>query len=369
MSGARRHVQIESPFVMHRGGQLVEPTIAYETWGKPAGRGDNAILLFTGLSPSAHAASSADDPSPGWWEYMIGRGKPIDTDRFFVICINSLGSCFGSTGPASVDPDTGRPYRIEFPLLSVEDIVASARSACAALGIDHFHTVAGCSLGGMDVLAYAAMYPGTYRNLISISAAVHATPFAIGIRSLQRDMIRSDPAWDGGRYADDAGPKEGMRMARKLGVMSYRSGEEWLQRFGRRRLADTERAGAVPLGPEFEIEGYLEHNARRFIGAFDANCYLYLSHAMDLFDLADHGDGSVEAATRRIDARRALVAGVTTDWLFPVAQQREIGELLDGAGVDVSMHELDSIQGHDSFLIDHERFAPMVERFLQADTP
>jgi len=369
MSGARRHVQLESPFAMHRGGQLMQPTIAYETWGTPVGRGDNAILLFTGLSPSAHAASSPGDPSRGWWEYMIGPGKPIDTDRFFVICINSLGSCFGSTGPASIDPGTGRPYRIEFPLLSVEDIVTAARSACAALGIDQFHTVAGCSLGGMDVLAYAAMYPGTYRNLISISAAVHATPFAIGIRSLQREMIRSDPAWEGGWYGDDAGPKEGMRLARKLGVMSYRSGEEWLERFGRSRIPETERAGGVPLGPEFEIESYLEYNARRFIGTFDANCYLYLSHAMDLFDLADHGDGAVETAVQAIDARRALVAGVTTDWLFPVAQQREIGALLDGAGVDVALHELESIQGHDSFLIDEERFAPMVERFLSADTP
>jgi homoserine O-acetyltransferase len=300
---------------------------------------------------------------------MIGPGRPVDTDRFFVICINSLGSCFGSTGPASADPATGHPYRIEFPLLTVEDIVAAARSACAALGIDHFHTVAGCSLGGMDVLAYAAMYPGTYRNLISISAAVHATPFAIGIRSLQRDMIRSDPAWAGGWYDETGGPTEGMRLARKLGVMSYRSGAEWLQRFGRGRLAETERAGAVPLGPEFEIEGYLEHNARRFIGTFDANCYMYLSHAMDLFDLADHGGGSLETAARRIDARRALVAGVTTDWLFPVAQQHEIGALLDGAGVDVSMHELESIQGHDAFLIDEARFAPMVDRFLQADPP
>ena len=369
MSDARRYVQIESPFAMYRGGQLAQATVAYEAWGEPVGRGDNAILLFTGLSPSAHAASSADDPSPGWWEYMIGPGKAIDTDRFFVICINSLGSCFGSTGPASNDPATGRAYRIDFPLLSVEDIVSAARSACMALGIDHFHTVAGCSLGGMDVLAYAAMYPGTYRNLVSISAAVHATPFAIGIRSLQREMIRSDPAWAGGWYAENGGPKEGMRLARKLGVMSYRSGEEWSQRFGRNRLAETERAGAVPLGPEFEIEGYLEYNARRFVGRFDANCYLYLSHAMDLFDIADHGAGSLEAGMRPIDARRALVAGVTTDWLFPVAQQHEIATLLDGAGVEVSMHELESIQGHDSFLIDHERFAPMVEHFLRADAP
>ena len=363
MAGARRHVTLDGPLAMYRGGELSSVTIAYETWGELAGRGDNAILLFTGLSPSAHAASSADDPAPGWWEFMIGPGKPIDTDRFFVICVNSLGSCFGSTGPASIDPASGEPYRTDFPLLSVEDIAAAARAACLALGIDHVHTIAGCSLGGMDVLAYALLYPGTYRDLVSISGAVHARPMAIAVRSLQRDIIRTDPAWAGGRYPTDGGPAEGMRLARKLGMMSYRSGAEWLQRFGRQRIDPAER-GDDPHGPDFEVERYLDHNARRFIDTFDANCYLYLSHAMDLFDVADHGEGSVEAAMQRIDARRALVAGVQTDWLFPLEQQREIGRLLADAGVDVSLHELASIHGHDSFLIDQDRFAPMMRRFL-----
>ncbi len=363
MSGARRYVTLDEPLPMYRGGHLSSVTIAYETWGELAGAGDNALLLFTGLSPSAHAASSPEDPDPGWWEFMIGPGKPIDTDRFFVICINSLGSCFGSTGPASIDPATGAPYRIDFPLLSVEDIAASARAACRALGIEQVHTVAGCSLGGMDVLAYAAMYPGTYRDLVSISAAVAANPLAIAVRSLQRDIIRTDPAWNGGRYGEWAGPAEGMRLARKLGMMSYRSGVEWFERFGRQRIDPAER-GDEPHGPDFEIERYLDHNARRFIDTFDANCYLYLSHAMDLFDVAEHGDGRVADAMQGIDARRALIAGVQTDWLFPLDQQREIARHLAGAGVDVSLHELASIQGHDSFLIDSDRFAPMVRQFL-----
>ena len=365
MSGARRHVVLDAPLSMYRGGRLASVTIAYETWGELAGAGDNAILLFTGLSPSAHAASSAADPAPGWWEYMIGPGRPIDTDRFFVICINSLGSCFGSTGPASDNPVTGEPYRVDFPLLSVEDIAAAARAACLALGIEHVHTVAGCSLGGMDVLAYALMYPGTYRDLISISAAVHANPMAIAVRSLQRDIIRTDPAWQGGYYPADGGPAEGMRLARKLGMMSYRSGVEWLERFDRQPIDPAER-GDDAHGPDFEIERYLDHNARRFIGTFDANCYLYLSHAMDLFDVAEHGGGSVEAAMQGIDARRALVAGVQTDWLFPLDEQREIARLLAAAGVDVSLHELASPQGHDSFLIDQDRFAPMMRGFLDA---
>ncbi len=364
MSDARRFVALDGPFAMYRGGELSEVTIAYETWGQLSGRGDNALLLFTGMSPSAHAAASADDPSTGWWEFMVGPGKPIDTDRFFVICINSLGSCFGSTGPASIDPATGDRYRLGFPKLSVEDIVAAGRRACQQLGIDHVHTVAGASLGGMDVLAYALMYPGTYRDLVTLSAAASATPFSIALRSIQRDMIRADPAWSGGDYAPGAGPIEGMRVARKLGMMTYRSAEEWLERFGRERIASPD-ASQYPFEMTFQVESYLAANAARFVDRFDANCYLYLSQTMDLFDVAEHGDGPAEAAMARVDARRALVAGAHTDWLFPLWQQREVAALLEQAGVDVTFHALDSIQGHDAFLIDEARFGPMMASFLE----
>ncbi|GGX87972.1 homoserine O-acetyltransferase [Litchfieldella qijiaojingensis] len=363
MSDARRFVELQDPLRMYRGGKLPSVTIAYETWGKLRGRGDNALLLFTGLSPSAHAASSAVDPSPGWWEYMIGPGKSIDTERFFVIAINSLGSCFGSTGPASCNPMTGKPYRLDFPKLSVEDIVAAARHACRALGIDHVHTVAGSSLGGMDALAYAMMYPGTYRDIISISAAAQATPFAIALRSIQREAVRADPTWAGGNYAPDKGPKDGLRVARELGILTYRSAEEWLQRFDRERIEGAD-ASADPFAMAFQVQSYMDANARKFADVFDANCFLYLSQAMDLFDMAEHGNGRLESAIRKVDAKRALVAGVTTDWLFPLWQQRQIAELLEHAGVAVSYHELESIQGHDAFLIDRERFAPMIAEFL-----
>lgn len=363
MPEARRFIELQGPVRMYRGDELPSVTIAYETWGELRGRGDNALLLFTGLSPSAHAASSAADPSPGWWEYMIGPGKPIDTDRFFVIAINSLGSCFGSTGPASIKPGSGKSYRLDFPKLSVEDIAAAARGACQALGIDHVHTVAGASLGGMDALAYAVMYPGTYRDIVSISAAAHATPFAIALRSIQREAVRADPAWAGGNYLPGQGPKDGMRVARQLGILTYRSAPEWLQRFDRERIegADT---SPDPFAMAFQVQSYMDANARKFANSFDANCYLYLSQAMDLFDLAEHGDGSLESAIRKVDATRALVAGVTTDWLFPLWQQRQVAELLEHAGATVSYHELDSIQGHDAFLVDSDRFAPMMAEFL-----
>lgn len=363
-SDARQYVTLEPPFTMHRGGQLGHVTIAYETWGELNAARDNVVLLFTGLSPSAHAASSARNPEPGWWEFMIGPGQAIDTDRFHVICINSLGSCFGSTGPASPDPASGIPYQTDFPRLSVEDIARAAHEALHVLGIDHVHTVMGASLGGMDVLAYALLFPGEYRDIVSISAGPHATPFAIGLRSLQREIIRADPEWQGGRYTPGAGPSQGMLLARKLGMMTYRSGEEWLQRFGRERIEAPTPVTEDPFRPEFQIESYIDRNSRKFIGSFDANCYLYLSQAMDLFDVADYGDGSVAGALAHIPARRALIAGVKTDWLFPVWQQHQVADALAAAGVDVAVHELDSVQGHDAFLVDRDRFVPLVGRFL-----
>ncbi len=362
---ATRLVALPGPFRMRRGGTLPLVHIACERWGELAPSRDNVVLLFTGLSPSAHAASSPEDPTPGWWEYMVGPGRPIDTRRWHVVCVNSLGSCFGSTGPASPDPRTGEPYRLRFPELSIEDIARSAREALRVLGIERVHTVVGASLGGMAALAYAMEFPDEVERLVAISAAARATPFAIAIRSLQREIIRSDPAWRGGDYPPGQGPRVGMRLARKLGLMSYRSAQEWLARFGRERLPEAD-AAREPFGPEFQIESYLEHNARKFVERFDANCYLYLSRSMDLFDAAEHGAGSVERALARVRARRALVVGVETDFLFPLFQQEELAEGLRAAGCEVRFEALPSIQGHDAFLVDEARFAPVVARFMEA---
>ncbi len=345
-------------------GAINAPVIAFETWGQLNERADNAVLIFTGLSPSAHAASSHTDPSTGWWEDMVGPGKPIDTRRYFVICANSLGSCFGSTGPASVNPDTGRAYRLDFPVLCLEDVARASQLVAASLGVERFYAVVGSSMGGMTALAFTVLYPGTAERLVSISSAARSLPFSIALRSLQREMVREDPAWRGGDYADDALPSRGMRLARKLGMITYRSAEEWAERFGRERATDdvtTRDRGQ--FGIDFEIEAYLQSHANKFVGAFDANCYLYLSRAMDLFDASDHG-GSVEAALAATEVTRALVIGVRTDLLFPPHQQQELAEGLEAAGVDVTFEILDSIQGHDSFLIDMDRFRPVVARFF-----
>jgi homoserine O-acetyltransferase len=362
MADAKKILKLTQPFEMRRGGALQGVEIAYETWGDMAFCYDNAILIFTGLSPSAHAASSTEDPSPGWWEDMIGPGRPIDTRRFFVICVNSLGSPFGSTSPASINPLTGHRYRLTFPVLTVEDIAKAGHEVAKALGVKKLAAVIGPSLGGMTVLAYCALFPDSARSVVSISASARSAPFAIAMRSLQREIIRRDPAWKEGNYTSDAMPVTGIRLARKLGMITYRSAKEWALRFGRER-ADAERKPGDPFGIDFEVESYLENHAAKFTGQYDPNCYLYISRAMDLFDLADHG-GSVAEALRRFTVERALVIGVETDLLFPIEQQQELADGLSAGGREVQFSRMPSLQGHDSFLVDMDRFRPVISEFL-----
>jgi len=361
---AARIVRLPGPLALRRGGVLHGVEIAYECWGELNSARDNAVLLFTGLSPSAHAASNAADPAPGWWEEMVGPGKALDSDRFHVICVNSLGSCFGSTGPASRDPATGERYGRRFPVLSVEDIAASAHQALGTLGIKRLHAVVGNSLGGFSALAFVLQFPQAVERAVLSSSATRSLPFAIAIRSLQRELIRRDPAWNGGEYPADREPIEGMQLARKIGMLSYRSPLEWDERFGNRRVARLEDAPPDGFGPQFEVEAYLQAHADRFVGGFDANCYLQISRSMDLFDAADHGGGSLEAAFARVELRAALVIGVETDILFPVHQQAELARLLTAPGRAVEFARLDCIQGHDSFLIETARFGAAIGPFL-----
>jgi homoserine O-acetyltransferase len=363
MAAARKILKLTKPFEMRRGGVLHGVEIAYETWGDIGFCYDNAILIFTGLSPSAHAASSTEDPSPGWWEDMIGPGRPIDTRKYFVICVNSLGSPFGSTSPASIHPATGKPYRLTFPVLTVEDIARAGHEVAVSLGVKKAAAVIGPSLGGMTVLAYCALFPDEARSVVSISAAARSTPFAIALRSLQREIIRRDPHWQEGNYDDQSIPVSGMRLARKLGMITYRSAKEWALRFGRER-ANAERKPGDPFGIDFEVESYLESHATKFTGQFDPNCYLYISRAMDLFDLADHG-GSVAGALQRFNVERALVMGVETDLLFPIEQQQELADGLTRKDREVTFSRLPSLQGHDSFLVDMDRFRPIIADFLK----
>jgi homoserine O-acetyltransferase len=365
---ARRYFALPTPFPMKRGGELHGAHIAYETWGELNAARDNAVLVLTGLSPSAHMTSCAEDPTPGWWEDMAGPGKAIDSTRWFVICVNSLGSDKGSTCPTSVDPATGEPYRLSFPELALEDVANAAHAVVSSLGITQLACLIGCSMGGMSALAYMLLHPGSVRAHISVDTAPQAQPFAIAIRSLQREAIRLDPQFNDGRYdihATEGGsyPDLGMSIARKLGVITYRSAMEWNGRFARIRL-DPEQREDEPFGREFQVESYLEGHAQRFVRNFDPNSYLYLSRASDWFDIAEYGHGSVLEGLKRIRIEQAMVIGVSTDILFPLQQQEQIAEGLEAAGAEVEFVALDSPQGHDAFLVDIDNYSHAIGGFL-----
>jgi homoserine O-acetyltransferase len=345
--------------------------IAYETWGTLNAERSNAILLFTGLSPTAHAASTAENRDPGWWEQMLGPSRAIDTDEYFVICVNSLGSCFGSTGPASINTATGKTWRLEFPEIAVEDIARSGYEVVRSLGIEQLSAVIGPSLGGMVVMAFAACLPGKARRLVCISGSAAASPFAIALRSVQREAVMSDPDWRNGQYPNPLqGPRAGMRIARKLGTITYRSADEWRSRFARAPLGEKGLRAAqqaqlrlpAGFGPRFSVEGYLEAQAERFVRIFDPNCYLYLSRAMDCFDLSAHGEPSVVLA--RAGLEHALVIGVESDFLFAIDEQAWIAGQLDNAGVKTEFARLPCIEGHDAFLVDLPRFDAAIRTFL-----
>ncbi len=361
-----RWFDLPASFPMKRGGALHGARLAYETWGTLDADRGNAILILPGMSPDAHAASNAGNPAPGWWEWMIGPGKPIDTDRWFVICVNALGSCKGSTGPASLNPDTGETYRLDYPDLSIEDGADAAAALVRGLGIEQLACLIGTSMGAMSALAFLSRHHGVARNHINICGAARALPFSIAIRSLQREAIRNDPDWNGGNYDEQIYPVNGMGMARKLGVITYRSALEWDGRFGRVRLDSERREDDEPFAAEFEVEGYLEAHARRFVHRYDPNSYLYLSRSIDWFDLGETTDGdAVQALSRIRGVERALVIGVKTDILFPIQQQEEIAAGLRRAGIETRFLPLPSPQGHDAFLVDVERFAPAVTGFLR----
>jgi len=336
------------PFTCEWGGVLPEFSLAYETWGTLSPRRDNAILLHTGLSASSHAKSHPRNPSDGWWERFIGPGAPIDTDRHFVICSNLLGGCYGSTGPMSTNPATGEPWATDFPILTVTDMVRAQLRLLDHLRIEKLHASVGASLGGMQSLAIAALAPERVGRLVSISAALRAYPQSIALRFVQRQAVMADPDWRGGRYYGASFPHRGQRIAREIGTITYRSGPEWQERFGRERGDD----GPPRLDEDFQVERYLAYQGDKFCLQYDANSYLYISKAMDLFDLLeDKGTGPL---VERILCP-ALVIGVTTDVLFPVWQQRELAEALTKRRVAVTYVELDAAYGHDAFLIERER--------------
>jgi homoserine O-acetyltransferase len=343
-----------SPFRCEWGGVLGELGIAYETWGDLSAARDNAVLIHTGLSASSHAHSQPRNPHPGWWEDFIGPGLAIDTDRFQVICTNLLGGCYGSSGPASTDARTGVPYATDFPIITVRDMVRAQLRLLDHLGIEQLHASVGASLGGMQSLMLAAIAPDRVTRLVSISAAACSHPQSIAMRFVQRQAVMADPEWREGRYYGETFPHRGLRVAREMGTLTYRSGPEWAERFGRKRIKDE-----LPrLDEDYLVESYLAYQGDKFCLQYDPNSYLYISKAMDLFDMVDgSGDGGGERAgeaTPRLTSIRcpSLVIGVTSDILFPVWQQQELAALLDPGPSDMTYLEIDAPYGHDTFLIE-----------------
>ncbi len=352
------------PFVCDWGGVLPELSLAWESWGELSPGADNAVLLHTGLSASSHARSQERNPNPGWWEEMVGPGLAIDTDRYFVLCTNLIGGCYGSTGPSSTDPATGNPYATDFPILTVQDMVRAQLLLLDHLGIQCLHASVGASLGGMQSLMLAALAPDRVQRLVSISAAACSHPQSIAMRFVQRQAVMADPDWNAGRYYGRSFPHRGLRVAREMGTLTYRSGPEWMERFGRRRSADE-----VPtLDEDFQVESYLAYQGDKFCLQYDPNSYLYISKAMDLFDITAADTSSQGAPCAQISDIKApaLVIGVKSDILFPVWQQRELAGLLEAEALAVTYLELDSPYGHDTFLIEVEQVGAALGAHLSA---
>ncbi len=354
-----KSVQITAPgfpFRLAAGEQLQEVSVAYETYGTLAPEKDNAILVAHALTGDSHPAAHDSQDEEGWWDLLVGPGRPLDSDRFFIICANVLGGCQGTTGPASPDPTTGRPYGPRFPTVTVRDMVNVQKALLEALGINHLVLVVGGSLGGMQALEWAVSYPGFTDAVIAIAAPGYASPQSIAYNKVGRQAVMLDPNWQQGDYYGGPGPAEGLAVARSVGMITYQSEQSMANKFARRM-----RDG------QFEVENYLDYQGRCLVERFDANSYLYLLRALDLYDLG-HGYASYKAALARIEAK-VLVVGVTSDILYPARQQVELVQTLKSLGVRAEYAEVDSPHGHDGFLIDFDLLRPLLTDFVAAVTP
>lgn len=338
-------------------GTLPEVVQVFGYYGTLNAAGDNAILLTTGLTASHHAARHPRHAEPGWWDDMIGPGKPLDTERYFVVCMNPIGGCFGSTGPASLNPETGEPYRLTFPRLTVADMMRVQALVMDDLGVRHIHAVIGSSMGGMLALQFALNEGKRVSKLVSISSSGQSTASSIAYRFAQRSAIMQDPDWMAGQYPLHRQPRRGLALARMIGMLSYRSHLELNPRFGRNRVSEPKERGIT-----YQVENFLQHLGDRLADDFDANSYLYLTRAIDHFDVAE-GFASAAESLKRLSAR-ATVVGVSSDRLFPIDEQLQLYQALKVHHPRVRFVRVDSPAGHDSFLKDPERFKPILEEAL-----
>jgi homoserine O-acetyltransferase/O-succinyltransferase len=351
---------ISDPFITEHGERLDHAEIAYETWGRLNASRDNVILVTHALTGDAHAASHHENDAPGWFEGMIGPGRALDTNRFYVICTNLIGGCSGSTGPRSINPATGQRYNLSFPALTVRDLVRAQKRLMEKLRIKKVHAVVGGSLGGMQALEWAIMYPDCVGRIIPIASSAHFSPQGIAYNEVQRRAILMDPNFKGGEYDDQNQPTQGLAVARMLGMITYQSDDLMTSRFGRSRNAKYE---AWPEFQErYDIEGYLHYQGDKLVNRFDANSYLYLTRAMDSHDVGWKRDG-LDNALSMIDAP-TLGVGISSDILFPASYTIDFVERMTSLGGRAEYREIETADGHDGFLKEFDRLDALIRDFI-----
>ena len=365
-----RSVRFDAPLALRSGAVLPGFDLVYETYGTLNADRSNAILVCHALSGHHHVAgyTTPDNPEKdlGWWDNMIGPGKPVDTDRFFVVGVNNLGGCHGSTGPKTTNPDTGKQWGADFPLLAVVDWVHAQARLADHLGIGQWAAVMGGSLGGMQALRWAITYPDRVRHAIVIAAAPSLTAENIAFNDVARQAILTDPDFHGGHYYEHGvHPWRGLRLARMLGHITYLGEEQMAEKFGRRRRPD---AGSFGFDVEYEVESYLHHQGDKFAGWFDANTYLLMTRALDYFDPARTAGGDLAAALSVAKAG-FFVAAFSSDWRFSPARSREIVNALVRNGQDVTYAEIESVHGHDSFLMEDAHYHALVRAYMKQVLP
>ncbi len=346
-------------FVLESGVRLKELRIAYETYGELNSRRTNAVLICHALSGDAHAAGlHKGDKKPGWWDDMIGPGKAFDTEQYFVICANVIGGCKGSSGPNSINPATERPYGLSFPIVTISDMVDAQKKLVEFLGIKKLLSVCGGSMGGMQALQWAVSYPESIHSCIPIATSYKHSAQQIAFDEVGRQAIMADPAWNGGDYYEKDHPSRGLAVARMVGHITYMSQQSMEQKFG--RMMKKKELG-YEFTTEFEVEGYLRYRGDNFVKRFDANSYLYLTKAMDYFDLL--GDQKLAQLFKGVKAR-FLVIAFSSDWLYPPFQSKEVVKACKMNGIDVTYCEISSDYGHDAFLLEFEEETKLVKHFL-----
>ncbi|WP_298963909.1 homoserine O-acetyltransferase [uncultured Roseibium sp.] len=357
------HFPADEPLELDSGVKLGPWQIAYETYGELNADKSNAIVICHALTGDQYVASTNPvTGKPGWWELMVGPGKPVDTDHYFVICANVLGGCLGTTGPATVNPQTGVPYGLDLPVITIRDMVRAQARLVDHLGIDTLFAVMGGSMGGMQVLQWAVSYPERVFAAVPIAAAARHTSQNIAFHEVGRQAIMADPNWRQGTYIQEGvRPTKGLAVARMAAHVTYMSDESLHQKFGR-NLQDRDNL-TFGFDADFQIESYLRHQGMTFVDRFDANSYLYVTRAMDYFDLADQFDGALPQAFAGTNTRFCVMS-FTSDWLFPTSESRQVVKALNAAAANVSFVEIESDRGHDSFLLDVPEMFETIRGFL-----